>query len=75
MYPAQDVSVSGNFFIDEDVLRQKCGASDGDLAKYAMVPGVPLMPDFYVGDVDTYVKWAKAGEMMSAIGSLFSKKQ
>jgi len=38
-------SCSGNFFIDDDVL-----ASEGvtDLDKYAVSPGTPLMPDFFV---------------------------
>ncbi len=36
---------SGNFFVDDEVL-----ASEGitDLDQYAMVPGVELMPDFFV---------------------------
>jgi citronellol/citronellal dehydrogenase len=36
---------SGNFFIDEDVLRAEGVA---DLADYAVTPGVELMPDFFV---------------------------
>jgi citronellol/citronellal dehydrogenase len=40
--------LTGNFFIDEDVLR-KAGVSD--LSAYAMTPGMPdseLIPDFFV---------------------------
>jgi citronellol/citronellal dehydrogenase len=35
---------TGNFFIDEDVLRQ---AGVTDLDKYASRPGTPLIPDFF----------------------------
>ena len=36
---------TGNFFIDDEVL-----AAEGktDLSEYAMVPGAPLLPDFFV---------------------------
>ena len=37
--------VTGNFFIDEDVLRAE-GVTD--LGKYQMVPGAELLPDFFV---------------------------
>jgi citronellol/citronellal dehydrogenase len=36
---------TGNFFIDEDVLR---AAGVKDFEKYAVTPGAPLMPDFFV---------------------------
>jgi citronellol/citronellal dehydrogenase len=36
---------TGNFFIDEDLLRS-AGVADFD--RYAMSPGAPLMPDFFV---------------------------
>ena len=36
---------TGNFFIDEDLLRSK-GVTDFD--KYAVTPGAPLFPDFFV---------------------------
>jgi citronellol/citronellal dehydrogenase len=38
-------STTGNFFIDEDVLREE-GVSDFD--RYAMKPGAPLMPDLFL---------------------------
>ena len=37
--------VTGNFFIDEDVLRKE-GVTD--LSKYNLVPGAELIPDFFV---------------------------
>lgn len=37
--------VTGNFFVDEEVLRQ-AGVTDFD--QYAMTPGSELMPDFFV---------------------------
>ena len=70
MVDAQDVGCSGNFFVDEEVLRA-AGASDADIAKYSMTPGVPLMPDFYVGEPDAFLRWRKAGEMMAKAASLF----
>ncbi|MBM3555632.1 MAG: SDR family oxidoreductase, partial [Alphaproteobacteria bacterium] len=43
---AQDAKkVSGNFFIDEDVLR---GAGVADFASYAVKPGNKLAPDFFL---------------------------
>ncbi len=38
---------TGNFFIDEEVLRE---AGVTDFAKYAIDPNSPLMPDFFVPD-------------------------
>lgn len=38
-------SVTGNFFIDEDLLRKR-GVTDFE--SYAMTPGVPLTPDLYL---------------------------
>jgi citronellol/citronellal dehydrogenase len=37
--------VTGNFFIDDDVLRAE---GKTDLSEYAMVPGANLLPDFFV---------------------------
>ena len=37
---------SGNFFIDEDVLR---AAGQGDFAQYAVAPGTPLFNDLFLG--------------------------
>ena len=36
---------TGNFFVDEDVLR-KAGVTDFD--SYAVTPGGPLTPDFFL---------------------------
>jgi citronellol/citronellal dehydrogenase len=41
----QPVQTSGRFFIDEEVLRES-GVTDFD--KYAVSPGAPLQPDFFV---------------------------
>lgn len=40
---------SGQFLIDEDVLRD-AGVTDFD--RYAVTPGTPLMPDFFLGEPD-----------------------
>jgi citronellol/citronellal dehydrogenase len=40
---------TGNFFIDSEVLAES-GVTDFD--QYAMTPGVPLMPDFFLGKPD-----------------------
>jgi citronellol/citronellal dehydrogenase len=42
-------SCTGQFFIDEDVLRNE-GITDFD--QYAVRPGTPLMPDFFLGEPD-----------------------
>ena len=38
---------TGNFYIDEDVLRE---AGVTDLARYAVAPGQPLHPDLFLGE-------------------------
>lgn len=43
----RDKSVTGNFYIDEEVLREE-GVSDFD--SYAEVPGAKLLPDFFLPD-------------------------
>lgn len=42
-------SVTGAFFVDEDVLRE-AGVTDFD--RYAVEPGRPLMPDFFLDEPD-----------------------
>jgi citronellol/citronellal dehydrogenase len=41
---------TGNFYIDDEVLLSE-GLSQKDLEKYAVSPGAPLMPDFFLDDV------------------------
>jgi citronellol/citronellal dehydrogenase len=41
----QPKSCTGNFFIDEEVLR---GAGVTDFERYAVTPGAPLQPDFFL---------------------------
>ena len=43
----KDVSYTGHFAIDDDVLRAE-GVTD--LSKYSVVPGTELMPDFFLPD-------------------------
>jgi len=38
---------TGNFYIDEDVLREE-GRTDADLERYSVQPGAKLLPDFFV---------------------------
>ena len=38
---------TGNFFVDEDVLRE---AGVGNFDSYAVDPGAPLLPDFFLDD-------------------------
>jgi citronellol/citronellal dehydrogenase len=38
-------STSGNFFIDEEVLREEGIA---DFSRYAVAPGEPLLPDLFL---------------------------
>lgn len=71
----QQVGTSGNFFIDDEVLMNKVGMTEAQIAAYSVTPGLPLMPDAYVGDADAFLKWVKAGDMIASIGSLFGKKK
>ncbi len=43
----KDVNYTGNFCIDDDVLRA-AGMSEKELEKYAVTPGAKLIPDFFV---------------------------
>jgi citronellol/citronellal dehydrogenase len=38
-------SCTGNFFIDDDVLREE---GTTDFARYAVTPGADLWPDFFL---------------------------
>ncbi len=40
---------TGNFFLDEPLLRE---AGVTDFEKYAVVPGAPLLPDFFLSEAD-----------------------
>ena len=69
---------SGNTFIDDEILTQKCGLSERDLDKYRMSSLVPLMPDFYVGDpatLDTYISGARKVQALGQgfVGAFTSK--
>lgn len=70
---SQHVNTSGNFFIDDEVLK-RAGYSDADIAKYSVTPGIPLIPDPYIGDPVTFERWVKAGELLASVGSFFKKK-
>ena len=48
---------TGQFLIDEDVLRD---AGVTDFEQYAVTPGTPLMPDFFLGEPD----FAALGELL-----------
>jgi len=68
--------VTGNTFIDDEVLTQKVGLSEADLDKYRMsqVLPLPLMPDFFVGDpegMETYIDAAR--KMQGVVGAFTSK--
>jgi citronellol/citronellal dehydrogenase len=43
----RDIACTGNWFVDEDVLRAE-GRTDADLDRYAVTPGAALVPDFFV---------------------------
>lgn len=45
---------TGRFFIDEDVLRE---AGCRDFEQYAVKPGAPLLPDFFLGDPPDAAQW------------------
>jgi citronellol/citronellal dehydrogenase len=42
----QPVTTTGRFFIDEEALRELAGVTDFE--RYAVTPGAPLQPDFFV---------------------------
>ena len=53
-----------------DYLRAN-GATDADIKKYAVMRGVPQMPDFWVGSAEAFIRWRKMAEMAAKAGSLF----
>ncbi len=66
--------VTGQCFIDDEVMTEKVGLSEKDLDKYRMSKIVPLMPDFYVGDpadLEGYVDAARSAQGM--VGAFMSK--
>lgn len=72
-----NTSVSGNCFIDDEIMTEKLGLSTQDLEKYRMSKLVPLMPDFYVGDpaaLETYVDGARKMQDVAAMAGAFMKK-
>ncbi len=54
---------------------RRAGLSDADIAKYSVTPGMPLIPDPYIGDPEAFEKWMKAKEVLSSVGSFFSFKK
>ena len=66
--------VTGQCFIDDEVMTEKIGLSETDLDRYRMSKIVPLMPDFYVGnpaDLEGYVDAARSAKGL--VGSFMSK--
>ena len=66
--------MTGQCFIDDEVMTEKVGLSEKDLDKYRMSKIVPLMPDFYVGDpadLEGYVDAARSAQGM--VGAFMSK--
>ena len=61
-------SVSGQCFVDEDVISKHLGGPD-ELESYRYAPksSSPLMPDFYVGDPEDYERKMKAFGMVPEI--------
>lgn len=43
----QPTATTGNFFIDEEILKNQ-GMTESELQKYAVQPGIELIPDFFV---------------------------
>lgn len=68
----QPVDVTGQCFVDDDVLRNM-GMSEKEINAYSVAPGMPLMPDFYVDETpDAFNRFKKAGEMLSKVGKFAS---
>ena len=68
--------VTGNTFIDDEVLTQKVGMSEADLNKYRMSRGLPLplMPDFFVGDPEAMGTYIDAARKMQGVVGAFTSK-
>ncbi|PAV84706.1 hypothetical protein WR25_02255 [Diploscapter pachys] len=64
---------TGNFFIDEDILRQ---AGVTDFSKYDCVPGAPLSPDFFIPDgkyQDEFIQNDKRKKSQDSMKSVVSE--
>jgi len=70
-------ALSGNAFIDEAVLREKCGKSDADMDAYRVRGGfsgaaaaigatLPLAPDLFVGDPGEIEKYLAAARSIAS---------
>ena len=65
---------TGNTFIDDEVLMQKVGMSEAELAKYRLSSLVPLMPDFYVGDPAALQGYVEGARKVQGIVGAFTAK-
>jgi citronellol/citronellal dehydrogenase len=69
--------VSGNFFIDDEILRAKLGLTQAQVDAYNMTPGVPPLADFFLGDPEEAAKLVEMGRKVQkatkAVGDFFKK--
>ncbi|KAF7256335.1 hypothetical protein EG68_06442 [Paragonimus skrjabini miyazakii] len=65
---AKDPTCTGNFFIDENVLR---GAGETDFDKYAVKLGNPLAPDFFLDDESQTTEAEEGDPTAPTIDSIF----
>ncbi|KER24871.1 hypothetical protein T265_07547 [Opisthorchis viverrini] len=71
--PAKDPKNTGNFFIDEEVLREE-GVTDFDM--YAIKPGASLAPDFFLDSPKTHFDDASTGTVpKGSVEAIFDKLQ
>ena len=66
--------VTGNCFIDDEVMTEKLGLSENDLDRYRVSKMVPLMPDFYVGDPKDLEGYVDAARKAQGLVGAFMKK-
>mmetsp|Transcript_6883 Transcript_6883/g.8318 ORF Transcript_6883/g.8318 Transcript_6883/m.8318 type:complete len:309 (+) Transcript_6883:97-1023(+) len=70
----KNTDVTGQCFIDDEVMTQKLGMSESELSKYRNSSIVPLIPDFYVGDPADMEKYVDGVRKMSGlVGGFMSK--
>lgn len=65
-----DKAQSGHFFVDEEVLLAH-GFTPKQIKAYNNTPGIPPLPDFYLGDAAAYERLVKLGSVVQGVAGMF----
>ena len=69
-----NTKVSGNCFVDENVILDHMGQPKSTLDQYKINKWFPLIPDLFVGDPKSMEKYVDVAKMFGGLGSFFEGK-